>query len=277
MKSFACFSACLPSTIFLNTGKKIFQSLAQKNGFKIVPTNVTHAQNSNEYVITGPYYNEKDQIWEKQSQGIAFWILDKNGTITSTKNNSWEGQIGKLLPIDEKGRISNVGYLLIHDITSTEDGKTFVIGEGYAKQNSKISVTDIVLLQFNKMFDLEKAYLGTKANTTKHEYRVGLNNNLHTTALWMKHKGDFDYSFTQTTRNNTFFVVGYTDYDKSKNSKDIVFNSLTYRDQKIAKDKINFHSEASLFRLFPSKPGFLLLMEYFKKEKRLDLRLEKMN
>jgi hypothetical protein len=45
----------------------------------------------------------------------------------------------------------------------------------------------------------------------------------------------------------------------------------------MAADKINITTEASTTKVLPGKTGFLLFMEYFKKEKRMELRLEKLN
>jgi hypothetical protein len=73
------------------------------------------------------------------------------------------------------------------------------------------------------------------------------------------------------------FVSGYTDYQREKNYTGSVFNSISYNDGKITNDRINLKTEASSIRLMPAKPGFVLLVEYFKKAKRLDMHMEKIN
>jgi homogentisate 1,2-dioxygenase len=65
--------------------------------------------------------------------------------------------------------------------------------------------------------------------------------------------------------------------EKSKGYKGMTFNSISYFDGKITTDKINLKTDASQLRILPAKPGSVLLIEYFKKDKRLELRMEKVN
>lgn len=96
-------------------------------------------------------------------------------------------------------------------------------------------------------------------------------------ALMAKAWGVFDYEFTQTDNNHSRFSIGYSDYEKTDEYKGNTFNAITYSDGKITRDKINLKSKSSWMRILPGKPGFVMVMEYFKKEKRMDLRLEKIN
>ncbi len=73
------------------------------------------------------------------------------------------------------------------------------------------------------------------------------------------------------------FICGYTDYQKEKDYKGMTFNAISYNDGKITTDKINLKTEASSISVMPAKPGSVLLIEYFKKAKRLDMHMEKIN
>ncbi len=99
----------------------------------------------------------------------------------------------------------------------------------------------------------------------------------HTLSLVAKTYGAFDYTFTQMGQDKSSFVSGYIDYEKSKNYKGSTFNTISYYDGKITNDKINLKTEATSIRIMPAKPGSVLLIEYFKKAKRLDMRMEKIN
>ena len=100
----------------------------------------------------------------------------------------------------------------------------------------------------------------------------------HTMALIAKSYKAFDYDFTQTDKNHTRFSVGYSDFVKEDGFKGRTFNTISYADGKITTDKINITSnKATWTTLMAAKPGFIVIMEYFKKEKKLDIRLEKLN
>lgn len=89
--------------------------------------------------------------------------------------------------------------------------------------------------------------------------------------------GEFDYAYTQVNNEMSSFTVCYSDYVRGKDYKGGTFNSITYSEGKISTDKINTKSDASRTAVLPGKQGQVLLMEYYKKDKRLDVHLEKLN
>lgn len=64
---------------------------------------------------------------------------------------------------------------------------------------------------------------------------------------------------------------------KDKSYKGETFNTVSYVDGNVTTYKINLTSKASWLKVFPAKPGSIIIMEYFKKDKRLEMRLKKMN
>jgi hypothetical protein len=203
--------------------------------------------------------------------------------------------MSKHLKIDHKGRVSELGYVYFHSLQQTEDGKIFAIGEGYKKVAdgvgiamnllsgsysagmSKLKITDMLLLELSKNFELEGAKIYEKNNNN---FSISTGSDFltpHSLALVAKTYGAFDYSFTQIGKNHASFTSGYTDYERSKDYKGLTFNSISYYDGKISTDKINLKTSAKWLSILPAKPGSVLIIEYFKKDKRLDMRMEKIN
>jgi hypothetical protein len=208
---------------------------------------------------------------------------------------SWEKDMSKFLKVDQKGRVSELGYVYIHRLMQTEDGKMFAIGEGYKKVAdgvgiamnvlsgsysagmSKLKINDMLLLELSPNFELTNAKIYEKRNNN---FSLSTGSDFatpHTLAVVAKAYGAFDYTYTQMGQNSASFVSAYTDYEKSKGYKGMTFNSISYYDGKITTDKINLKTDATRMQVLPAKPGSILLMEYFKKEKRLELRMEKLN
>ncbi|MGN6438035.1 MAG: DUF6770 family protein [Agriterribacter sp.] len=67
------------------------------------------------------------------------------------------------------------------------------------------------------------------------------------------------------------------DYERTKDFKGLVFHSIRYDGGQYSTDKMNLKSDATWMRIMPAKTGFVMVYEYFKKQKKLDYRLEKMN
>ena len=208
---------------------------------------------------------------------------------------SWTKDISKFLKVDERGRISDLGYVYIHRIIQTDDGKVFAVCEGYKKvadglgiamnvlgggyRNgmTKLKITDLLMIQLSKNFEVTGAKIYAK-NSNSFSLSTGSDFvTPHTMALIAKASGAFDYTYTQVGKDHSTFTSAYTDYERSKGYKGMTFNSISYFNGKNSTDKINLNSDATSFRVMPARPGSVLMMEYFKKEKRLDLHIEKLN
>ena len=87
--------------------------------------------------------------------------------------------------------------------------------------------------------------------------------------------GSFDYEFTTGDSDNSNFSICYGDWERSSDYKGQTFNSIHLNGTKFTSDKIELKSKASKLRVFPAKAGSVMIMEYLKKDKRLDFRLEK--
>jgi hypothetical protein len=94
-------------------------------------------------------------------------------------------------------------------------------------------------------------------------------------AKYLKMVGAFDYEFTTGDQDNSNFSVCYTDYEHG-DYKGSTFNAIHYNGKKLSTDKIELKSKASMLRVFPAKGGSVMILEYFRKDKRLDFRLEKL-
>jgi hypothetical protein len=282
------------------TGKKQFEVSTEAEDYKFFPMNIVPLPGKPEFMLLGTYYAPDGKVAKDASLGLASWRFNTAGTVVSKKYNSWEGPIGKFLPTDAKGKIADVGYIYFHKVLQTEDGKFFAVGEGYKKVVSgfgvaagilsglgggysnvsmmKLKITDMLMLQFDEQFDIKNAKIYEK-NSNSVEMPAGASYiTPHSMALIAKSWGAFDYDFTTTDKSHTRFSVGYSDFVKDEDFKGRTFNTISYADGKVTTDKINIaNNKAKWTRLFPAKPGFIMIMEYFKKDKKLDVRLEKLN
>ena len=100
-------------------------------------------------------------------------------------------------------------------------------------------------------------------------------NSQHAIAMYLKMSGAFDYAFTTGDADNSNFAVCYSEYVRSSEYKGQTFNAIRYNGTQFSTDKIELKSKASSQKVFAAKPGSIMILEYFKKDKRLELRLEK--
>ena len=97
----------------------------------------------------------------------------------------------------------------------------------------------------------------------------------------MKVYGWYDYSYTAVSSDKKQFNTAYVNYDKSikksEGSKSVIGTISYTKDQKIVTDKIILKTKPTIFWVLQAKPGYVAIFEYFKKEKKATLRLEKLN
>lgn len=285
--------------VYLHNGKKAFEFPTDEKKFLFNPTNISTIKGSNTVALMGPYFDKDDNIAKGKSVGLGVWQMNNQGKILNEKYNSWASEIGKHLSVNAKGRVDDLGYVYFHDIIQTEDGKFFAVGEGYKRVASalgiastalgvlgggasnnvtKIKVTDMVMLQFDPQFNVTGATIFDK-NSNSIELLPGMDfTNITILGYLVKYffRG-FDYSFTLIDKNHTSFSIGYTDYERTKDFKGLTFNAISYHGGKINTDKISLKTKASSMGVYPGKPSSIMVREYFRKEKRMELRLEKIN
>jgi hypothetical protein len=141
---------------------------------------------------------------------------------------------------------------------------------------TKIVITDMVIMEFNDKYKVSNAKIYDKTNNNAQVGAISDYNSQHAISAYLKMIGAFDYEFTTTEADNSSFTVCYSDWVRTSDYKGQTFNSIRYNGSKFTTDKIELKSKASTMKVFPAKAGSVMILEYFKKDKRIDFRLEKL-
>ena len=92
--------------------------------------------------------------------------------------------------------------------------------------------------------------------------------------------GSFDYIDVQTDVNNPNRVaVNYLDYDRveDEGKKTLYYGSIVFNNNKYTVDKVPLSKiRGGTTRVYPAKPGYVMVLTYNKKEKKIDLDLVKL-
>ena len=280
----------------LENGKQVFEKSTDQGKYKFYPASMS-VMNDGKAVLFGEYFNPNGNIIKDKALGFAFLGIDEKGTTLSEKYCAWDLELGKFLNVSSKGKIDDFGFMYLHNIIQTADGNIFAVGEGYKKVASalgilsrvasggrsgistvKVKVTDMLLIRFDKDFNVKDAKIYDKNSNTQ-ELPGGAE--FASTPLigkLLKYTfGEFDYAYSQTNKDNTSFTICYSDYVRGKDYKGGTFNSISYNEGKITTDRINTKSDATRSSVMPGKQGQVLILDYYKKAKRIDVHFEKLN
>jgi hypothetical protein len=279
------------------TRKKVFDIDDANEEYKMVPGSISPLSDG-KMLVMGSFYDKDQNIGKDFSRGLAVYEMSTSGKVLSKVYNTWAGDFARYLPANSKGKIDDVGYLYIHKLIRTPDDRLIVVGEGYKRQANaggialtalgalggvhtnagvtRIVVTDLVIMEFNSQYKVTGATIYEKTHNTAEASAMSDYNSQHAIANYLKMTGAFDYEFTTGEADNSNFSICYSDYVRSSEYKGQTFNAIRYNGSKFTTDKIQLKSKASLLRVFPAKAGSVMILEYFKKDKRLDFRLEKL-
>ena len=278
----------------LETGKQLFEKTTDSK-YRFYPASMSSI-NGGKSVIYGEYFDLNDNIAKDKSRGFAFWRVDEKGNILGEKYCAWDLDLGKFLNVSSKGNIEDFGYMYVHSIVQAADGNIFVIGEGYKKvasalgiasrlmsRNSNIStvkvkVTDMIIITFDKDYNVKGAKIYNK-NSNNIELSSGMEFvSAPLIGKLIKYNyGGFDYAYTQTNKDYSSITVCYSDYVKGKDYKGGTFNSISYNDGKVTTDRINTKTDATWSIVLPAAQGQVLMVDYYKKGKKVEPHFEKLN
>ena len=281
---------------FVTKKKQFDLEQAEGDETRIMPSSVYPIEGTANLLVIGSYYDKDENMIKDYGKGMAMYEINSSGKVIGKSYNSWAGEFSRYLATNRKGKIDEVGYLYIHRVIRTPDHKLFLVGEGYKREanaagialtvlsmgrnnvvgNTKMVVTDMVIMQFDEKYKLTGATVYDKRNNTAMISTAVDYNSQHLIAKYLKMVGAFDYEFTTGEADHSSFAVCYSDYERSSEYHGQTFNTIMYNGSKFSTDKIELKTKASKMRVFPAKAGSVMIMEYFKKDKRLDFRLEKL-
>ncbi len=279
--------------IDIATGKKIFEISAESDPKEQLSiTGMYLDETTNEIITVGDCYNKSDKPGVARSTGFYIKRFSPEGKELSKKSYAWSKDI-KLAA--GKQIIDNSFINFTHKIAKTADGKTYIITEQYKRNVSAMGVASLALgggssvlkgivgnmLVFVVNPDLTLAEVKQIAKDKStvalmpgiEMYGPGL------TGLMMKMMGDFDYQFLSNSSDGKTFNAVYVNYDKEKQekTKKVVGNIIRSEDGKLSVDKIDVTGKTTSSFIYPAKPGYIMMVDFLKKEKQLGLKLIKVN
>ena len=279
----------------IETGKLLFERSFDREGNPRLITNAFLTEDKN-LVLLGEYFNPGENIFKDESQGIFAETVDLNGNLLSDSKISWSETIEPMMPDNiDGGDKKKRGYIYFHDIVRTKDGKYFAIGERYRKTASaagiamsvltrsvqsvtQLTITNTAIFEFDENFNLKDIKVFEKGKSRAPSLTDFGSPQLN--AHILKSYGAFDYEFTQIDEERNRFYATFVDYERLKGEKNkTAFKTIMFNNGAFSEDKIYLEDDKGKiqYNVLPGKLGTVMLMEYNKKEKTIDLHLEQMN
>src|SRR5688572_20343254 len=280
----------------VNTGKKAFEKNIETGAKEqLSASSFSYDNEKQEFLVFGEYYKPEDKPMIDKSLGFFVKSFSPAGKQTSSKLYAWEKEVKAKLPAPAKASIEQGFINFTHNFFKGADGKTYIVAEQYRiaadgwgiagkALGAKTSVTkgvigNMLVMVLNPDNSLAEIKLYEK-DPSNVELMPG--SGLQGAGLLgqqMKMTGGFDYQFMQKSNDGSNFNVVYVNYDKEKgeSTKKVLGNVMVGNDGKFAQDKIDMTTKSTNSYIYPGKAGYLMMVDYLKKEKKLGMKLVKLN
>lgn len=209
------------------------------------------------------YTNDTDNT------GLFSYRLDKfSGKILDKKFLYWQ-DIGPKMDINAHGKIKEEGYIFVHNMLPLSDGRIIAVCEAFLQQ--PITTNNMYFLELskdlklNQVFEVEKfknKFPGTSAHSND-----------------IKKNGGFDFMDYHNLGDDEFlFFLNDNEKGSRNRKKSTLYRVVSFSDGKFKSQTLNLKTEVSTISAFPSKKGYITLVENFDQEgKPTEIRLEKIN
>ena len=279
------------------TGKRVFDMPVETSkNEQLSLSSFTFDAATREFVAVGEYYKLDDKPFVNKSQGFFIKRFNEKGKVTSVKNYGWQREVMALMPAEAKPSLEDNYVNFTQSIAKGANGHLYIVAEqfkivgdglgialsalgGRGASVSKGKVANLFVFELDPAATLSsvKFYPKTVTNALLPAGSGFLGAGL--LGQIMKSQGDFDYQFLQRNEAKTQFNVVFLNFDKEKGeaAKGYVGNIGFGDNGKYALDKIDLASGATYSFVYPAKPGYVLITDYFKKKSELGMKLVKLN
>ncbi|MBO2007808.1 DUF6770 family protein [Hymenobacter negativus] len=279
------------------TGKKVFDMPVETSKTEQLSlSSFTFDPATREFVAVGEYYKLDDKPFVNKSQGFYIKRFTEAGKLIGGKNFGWQREVMAIMPNEAKPSLEDNYVNYAHSIVKGSNGKLYIVAEqfkivgdglgialtalgGRGASVSKGKVGNMFVFEVDPQANLTavKFYAKDPSNASLPEgsgfMSAGILGHI------MKAQGDFDYQFMQKNDANSQFNVVYINFDKEKGeaTKKVVGNIAFGDNGKYAVDKIDLTSGSTYSYVYPAKPGYVMIADYYKKKSQLGMKLVKLN
>jgi hypothetical protein len=280
----------------VETGKKVLDVPVETSKTEQLSLNsLSYDAQADEFLAIGEYYKLDDKPMVSKSQGFYLKRFSTAGKQTLSKQYGWQNQVAKALPADAKQSVEE-GYVnFTQSIVKGDDGKIYIVAEqfkitadgvgiavaalgGRGMAVSKGFIGNMLVFVLDPQYALTdiKFYAKDRSRAIVPEGASFFGASL--LGMIFRAQGDFDYQFMQRSNDGSAYNVVYVNYDKEKgeDTKKIVGN-ITFRNGQFGLDKIDGTSKATASFVYPAKAGYVMMADHTRKDKKLGMRLVKLN
>ncbi len=267
-----------------NVGKLNFTT--KEKELDSIYINKAFFKDSGNLVVIGNYFKDKKGRHNNESLGFFYQEITPKGNVVKLHKNTWENVLSEFPNIKENNKLKDMGYLYLHNLLEhnngylaifetyklTTSGKKILLGNNY--DSKQLTTNDAFLFNFDKEFKvinikrIDKQISRWQGASSRYTARY----NAQRAARF----GGFDFLYHQKDVNRNRFYFYFYDYERKKQEKNgFAIKTAIFEDGEFFEDKLTIASKSSEHKVLPAEIGEILVLEYFKKEEKFNIRKER--
>lgn len=261
--------------IDLATGEEVFTYSPTEDDLPV--RYLTGRINAQGITLVGQNTGERGHLYTDAPEGIDVLKLNRSGAVTQQTSLNFERDLADYFEIKGSGKVKGLGHLFVHDIGVTTDGRVLIAGEFYRTFTGKIAIREGLLLSLTPTLEVAELKLVDNGSTSMRKLSnyAGTGNSSSVIATYANVLGMFNFALLEEKPEvitTAYFSGGAEVWKERKIS--LYLNTLL--DGKLVEDKITFDAKTDKVIMLPGKEGFLMVIEYDKRDKTLTTRLERL-
>jgi len=276
------------------TGEELFKADVSKGRPALSATNAFYDKDLEQVTVIGMYFKPGADVMKDFSSGVGVKRYSLDGELIKGSSISWAKAFTKI-GRSKVAHLKKGGSIYVHQAFSRADGGMSIVGEYFGQEVSALGVAnalmggggaamkkmvlqDMIALDLSSELELTNAQLFSKP---KSDVLLPAGSSMlgpGVIAMMMKFQGSFDYQYSQDLSNGQGSITAYESWEKKEKGigKETKLNFLSYYTDSGEYESSVFalKSDANSIDYFPAKPGYIMIQEYFRKDKRIELRLE---
>ncbi|MCJ8163873.1 hypothetical protein MKJ04_03405 [Pontibacter sp. E15-1] len=280
------------------TGKKLLDMGVERDGNRqLSVSSFSFDDKKSEFIMMGEFYGPEDKAIVDKSQGFFVKRVGLDGKEKVAKFYAWDKDVNPLLPQNAKKSLDEGFVNFVHKIVRGADGKQHIVAEQYKVKADGVGIAlavlgggtstakgvigNMMIYKLDSDLNLEGVHFFEKDQTEcflppgSGFYGAGL------IGLVINMTGGFNYQFTQEENTQTSFNTAYINYREVKKSKyweKTLVNIMYAGEGDLKTDKVDVTSSKETFSyVYPAKPGYVLVLDSQLEEKKLEMKLVKLN
>lgn len=240
------------------------------------------------------YAGERANAVSDASDGVGLMRFTRAGELVDRTHATWDEVFG-LAGEGTTGHLKRGGVFHVLDAFPMSDGGLTLVGEYFDKEVSAAGVAmtvlggqaslakavlqDVITLRFDADRRVSDVHLFPKPKQSVTLLPGSGIMGLGVTAKLMEMFGDFDYRYGGVLPDERGYSFAFRakgeKSDPTSGKRELVLVNYYAEDDDFEVNRVSLDTDADDLWFNRGKPGYVLISEYYKKEKRIDSRLEK--